>query len=553
MSRRSPPTATILALMSLLTLSLTACKRDPAAAAAAITDTASAPSGGPDQAEPVSSADPAGTPVGVGSDAPPTADAAPPTPVPDPAAVQPSPAPITDDPGTPAAAPVALDLTPEAEPQDDTQDEPPALGEMSGPDDLSPDQTATTPEEAPDVMTDPSVELAPRNPATSNPASAWPVPVTAVPVTAAPVTAVPVAAAPVTAVPVTAAPGTPIQSPPITPPTAPPVSSGPSTATGKTIWYLPAPNGDVESASMNAAKVALVNSLPFDGVGLLLSGISWKILTPGYTLDYQACMTQTGLDAGITKKKAVIILTNYPAPPSDTGAWAKTNSNFGVLARCLKDSGWVGLFHDPEAYVDQNNNPLPGPWASWPTLNRDPAGLADWAARYGEQAKIISDNYPGMVYGWYHSAAVGDGKSQDVTQGGNEFLPVGAAYAGMVDAVAAGAARLNLIDMGEKYDAAGASFFAGNRAYRSNEVQNNLTTLSSAGQAAWSRLMEIGFMRMTGYSTTTSASNVAQELRDLWPNMTANGIAGYYDESSFAKMPPFLTEGIKAFIDNGRQ
>ncbi len=280
-------------------------------------------------------------------------------------------------------------------------------------------------------------------------------------------------------------------------------------------------------------------------------------MKPGYTLNYNDCLTEAHKADGITKKKAALILTNYPAGPSDTAAWAQTNAQFGLLARCLKEAGWVGLFHDPEPYSDQYGGQLPQPrwWDyGWWNLFKDSDNLRAWAARYSEQAKIISDQFPGMVYGWYHSALAGDGVSpQSLRQSDNYFFSLGAAYSGMVNAIADGSANLSLIDMGEMYDGSGAGFYADYANYRRNTVQNNLPMLTAAGRAAYSSIVQIGFMRMTNYSTTTNASNVTQELRDMWPNMSANGTAGYYDESSFGAIPSFIPEGASSFNNAGRR
>ncbi len=354
------------------------------------------------------------------------------------------------------------------------------------------------------------------------------------------------------------APPTPTPSP--TPPSPTPAPPTPHPQSGKTIWYLPAPSGSTSTSLLTTANIAWVNASPFDGVALTMPGISWEILRPNYTLNYNTCLTEAHKADGITKKKAILILTTYPALPTDTAAWAHTNAQFGELARCLKDAGWTGLFHDNEAYQDQNGNPVQ--WtdrAGWVDRCMEPDCLTAWAARYGEQAKIISDNFPGMTYGWYHAVTDADGVSREpFTGAGNENLSFGAAYSGMVNAIAAGAANLSLHDMGELYLLSGSAAYQTAANLRRNEVVSHMPTLTAAGRAAWSRILQIGFMRMPGLTyngatTETSVSDVTQELKDLWPHMSDNGIAGFYNEASFAELPAYITEGVKAFNDGGRR
>ncbi len=356
------------------------------------------------------------------------------------------------------------------------------------------------------------------------------------------------------------APTPPAPTPPAPTPPAPPA---PQPQSGKTIWFLPAPGGSAQTNTLTAAKISWMNASPFDGVGLVMPGISWEILRPNYTLNYNDCLTQAHNADGITKKKAVIILTTYPALPTDTAAWAHTNAQFGELARCLKEAGWTGLFHDNEAYQDQNGNSVD--WtqrAGWVDRCTEPDCLTAWAARYGEQAKVISDNFPGMTYGWYHAVSDADGVSREpFTGAGNANFSSGAAYSGMVNAIAAGTANLSLHDMGELYfvkGATGSGSFQAAANLRRNEVISRLPTLTAAGRTGWPTILQISFMRMPGltYNGTSAemtASEVTRDLKDLWPYMSDNGIASYYSEAQFGELPAYISEGVKAFNDAGRR
>ncbi len=364
-----------------------------------------------------------------------------------------------------------------------------------------------------------------------------------------PVTATPITPTPITPTPVTPTPVTPT---PVTPTPVTPVSQD-----GKTIWYLHAPSGSSNTSNLTDANIAWANAAPFDGVALVLQNISWELFRPGYTLDYNDCLVQAHKADGITKKKAALILTNYPAPPTDTQAWAHINAQMGLLARCLKEAGWVGLFHDQEPYNNPDGSSITQSdmWNySWATKATDPAGLNAWADRYAEQAQIVSQNFPGMTYGWYHTASAGDGVSpSEYRQSENTLYSLGAAYAGMVNAISDGSANLNVVDMGEIYDGAGSAFYQGAADYRRNSVQNNLANLSANARVNWANIVQIGFMRMPGHTTTTSASGVTQELQDMWSSLSPNGIASYYDESGFGYAPSFITSGVQAFNDAGRR
>ncbi len=350
---------------------------------------------------------------------------------------------------------------------------------------------------------------------------------------------------------------TPVDPTPVNPTPVDPTPITPVAPDGKTIWYLHAPSGSSDTSNLNDTNIAWANSAPFDGVALVLQNISWQIFRPGYTLNYDDCLVQAHKADGIKKKKAALILTNYPAPPTDTQAWAQVNAQMGLLARCLKEAGWVGLFHDQEPYNNPDGSSITQSdmWNyGWATKATDPTGLSAWADRYAEQARIVSDNFPGMTYGWYHTAAAGDGTSPSAyRQSENTLYSLGAAYAGMVNAVSDGSANLNVIDMGEIYDGAGSSFYQGATDYRRNSVQNNLSNLTANAQANWSNIVQIGFMRMPGYSTTTSALGVTQELGDMWSSLSPNGIASYYDESGFGYAPSFITSGIESFNNAGRR
>jgi NPCBM/NEW2 domain len=349
--------------------------------------------------------------------------------------------------------------------------------------------------------------------------------------------------------------GEPVTPTPVTP--FIPTLIKPVTQDGKTIWYLHAPSGSSDTSNLNDANIAWANAAPFDGVALVLQNISWQMFRPGYTLNYNDCLVQAHKADGITKKKAALILTNYPAPPTDTQAWAHVNAQMGLLARCLKEAGWVGLFHDQEPYNNPDGSAITQSdmWNySWATKETDSAGLSAWAERYAEQARIVSDNFPGMTYGWYHTASAGDGVSPSAyRQSENTLYSLGAAYAGMVNAVSDGSANLNVVDMGEIYDGAGTSFYQGATDYRRNSVQNNLSNLSANARANWANIVQIGFMRMPGYSTTTSALGVTQELEDMWSSLSPNGIASYYDESGFGYAPSFITSGVQSFNNAGRR
>jgi hypothetical protein len=328
---------------------------------------------------------------------------------------------------------------------------------------------------------------------------------------------------------------------------------------GKTIWYLPSPSGSARTNSLTAANVAWVNASPFDGVGLVLAGISWEILRPGYTLNYNSCITEARRADGITKQKAAIILTTYPAAPTDTVAWAHTNAQFGELARCLKEAGWAGLFHDNEAYQDQFGNTVH--WtdrAGWVDRFLEPRNLIAWAARYGEQASAISKNFPGMIYGWYHAVTDADGVSPETFTGaGNGNLALGAAYSGMVNAIVAGQANLDLTDMGELFLGSGPTWFQAAANARRTTVRDHMPTLSRAGRADWSTVLQIGFMRFPGFtingvSTASTAAAVTQELSDMWPHMSGNARVMYYAEDQFAAIPPYISLGVRAFNAGAR-
>ncbi|MFH4259039.1 hypothetical protein WAJ21_21730, partial [Acinetobacter baumannii] len=81
----------------------------------------------------------------------------------------------------------------------------------------------------------------------------------------------------------------------------------------------------------------------------------------GYTADYDYIMGQLAYAAGITKKKALLVLTSYPTNPSNAAGWAAAVAGHGIIAKALHDSGWDAIFHDNEPYQDRFGNPLPGP------------------------------------------------------------------------------------------------------------------------------------------------------------------------------------------------
>lgn len=295
------------------------------------------------------------------------------------------------------------------------------------------------------------------------------------------------------------------------------------------------------------------DDLAGDGQKIRLSGVQYD---KGLGVHADSSIS-FNLAAGCSRFKASVGLDDAVRNRTDTQTWAHINAQMGLLARCLKESGWVGLFHDQEPYNNPDGSSITQSdmWNySWATKETDLKGLSAWADRYAEQAQIVSQNFPGMTYGWYHSASAGDGVSpSEYRQSENILYSLGAAYAEMVNAISDGSANLNVVDMGEIYDSAGSAFYQGAADYRRNSVQNNLSNLSANARVNWANIVQIGFMRMPGHTTTTSASGVTQELGDMWSSLSPNGIASYYDESGFGYAPSFITSGVQAFNDVGRR
>lgn len=337
-------------------------------------------------------------------------------------------------------------------------------------------------------------------------------------------------------------------------PPPPPAPSG-----EKVIWYAAQPRESMYTDQLTPARIAAINASPYDGVALLVRGVSWECLRSGYSTTYAAVRAQMDLAAGITKKKALLILTSWPAAPSNAAAWASVIAAHGLIAQAAHDAGWEAIFHDNEPYQDSNGNPLPGPnyydYGWWFIYNTQPAELAALFDRYRALANIVAANAPGIGYGWYHGPYVGlpaapGGQvpgSVDWGQAGHGFKGAAWAFAGMVEAIVSDGANLYLHDMGESYDGSGAQFYQNSADWRKNQAGPALTMLSPAAQAAYSSTVQIGFGRMVGHATTSSRSGRFQELSDMWPALTARGWSWLYEETNFFNPNYEVTLGTADF------
>ncbi|MER3554688.1 MAG: hypothetical protein C4331_10165 [Meiothermus sp.] len=337
----------------------------------------------------------------------------------------------------------------------------------------------------------------------------------------------------------------PAPTPAPTPSTQPTPSSG-----GRMIWYNPQPRESMYTDHLTPDVVARINALPFDGITLMVRGVSWESMRAGYSLNSANLLAQLHKADGIKKKKGLLLLTSWPASPSDTAAWNKMIQVQGQIAAAMRQvDGWATIFHDNEPYQDPYGNQLGDMWwdKGWWMLFRNDERIRGY---YRQMANTLSANYPGLHYAWYHGPYVGDYSSQGwvtAEQTGNAFGGARLAFFGMLEAIAQDGANLVLHDGGESYNGRGKSFYLNSADYRSYGILKNVSDLSPAARAIYSQTVQIDFGRMRGSATTTSASSVTQELNDLWPALTAQGYVWYYVEDDFLSIGSGIVDGVAAF------
>lgn len=329
--------------------------------------------------------------------------------------------------------------------------------------------------------------------------------------------------------------------------------------------YCPQPRESMYLDQLTPEKIAWLNSSPFTTVTFLVRGVSWEILRTTGTMNEAEVARQLALANAVTKDKAVLILESWPAPPANRALWTAMNNRLGSLAKMMYRANtdpanrgrWTTLFKDPEPYQDNLGKSLPGPnywdYGPWMIFGKTPADREALTAIYYEQAQILAQNFPGLRFVWYHSAAAGDGAAPGsvlANQAGNGFLGLGAMYAGITNAIADGV-RLLEVDQGEAYDLQGAAAYAASAAYRSGPVTNGLSGLSAKAKANYKELVSIGVFRMQGHFAAAgkelSASDVANDIANAWP--TLSGVADWalYVEDEFCKVDPVILAGIAQF------
>lgn len=325
----------------------------------------------------------------------------------------------------------------------------------------------------------------------------------------------------------------------------PPLPSG-----GRMVWYNSQPRDNMYTDQLTPDVIARINALPFDGITLMVRGVSWESMRAGYSLDPQNLLNQLHKADGIKKKKGLLLLTSWPANPSDSAAWNNMVKVQGQIAAAMRQvDGWTTLYHDNEPYQDSYGNPLGSEWwdKGWWMLFKNDERIRTY---YRAVANAVASNYPGIHYVWYHGPYVGDYSAPgwvNAEQAGSGFGGARLAFFGMLEAVVQDGAKMVLHDGGESYNGQGKNFYLNSADYRSYGILNNVSDLSPAARAAFSKAVQIDFGRMRGSATTTSASSVTQELKDLWPALTEQGYVWYYVEDNFLNIGSGITDGVKAF------
>lgn len=332
---------------------------------------------------------------------------------------------------------------------------------------------------------------------------------------------------------------------------APPSSTGGNSSTGpKLLWELRSADSSYDfTSSLTGGDIAAINSRPFDGVSLMVTGFTLECCRPGFTLNPAAFAAELDKAAAVTKRKRAIIRASGPSDPKlNPGAWDNWIAQMAQAAAILRQKGWDGFDYDPEPYQTLSggalvfgssevaaqsvayNVPISGNASSWNYsdfgwwfLFRDPSYKPILAAIFRRYANALSSAYPGIGHGWYHGAAVGDGAAPgdiNAGQGGNGFLALGYALVGMMQAVSSDGAALTLEDLNEDFKGNDLDLGAG-WAARSVNYRKNLTPLAS-GLSRWASGQSFGHMRRKGSppSPRTDAAGLPLTLPALYASLS---------------------------------
>jgi hypothetical protein len=261
------------------------------------------------------------------------------------------------------------------------------------------------------------------------------------------------------------------------------------------------PFGDTTSPADVAENMAYIESLPFDGITVVLSASAH--LMQGDPISYGE-MYDDGL-APLTgafrrmRHNFVLAHIDYPGDVFDDSAWDTTTQNFRHLARATRDAGLRGIFFDNEAYNRQ--------WTDYPEDYTNPQHSL---REYQQQAHLrgrqimeaMVDEYPEIELLIFHGPYLSEPKTPlyvRMNQAGSwiEHELHGPFFVGFLDGLGD---RAKLIDGGEVYQYRTADDFRRSydwRKFGMASPETDCAFLPEHLRAAWPERISISFGQAT--------------------------------------------------------
>jgi hypothetical protein len=313
-------------------------------------------------------------------------------------------------------------------------------------------------------------------------------------------------------------------------------------------WEIRSAGGSQnETDSITSTTIAAINSGPFDGVSLRVTGFTQECMHPGYTFDGTAFAAQLDKVAGITKRKRAVIWVSGPSDPKlDLTAWNNWITNvMGPAATILKNKGWDGIDFDPEPYQTLSGGnlvygssevaaqsstygvPITGNATNWNAtdfgwwfLFRDSSYQSILEGIFRSLGNTLAAAFPGLEWGWYHGPAVCDGVAPgwvNANQGGPGHLALGYALRGLFRAIEVDGANIIPEIMNEDFSGNDIDWGAGWAASVVN--YNKASTPLASGFSTWATKQSYGHMRMRG-APRTDAAGIPQTIPALWNSLS---------------------------------